>query len=80
MTGRFTIGMFAEIAGGDASQANREAVVSRLYRQLLLRAPTDRELAMVTAMYDDLPSEGRDRTWAQMACFAIATSTEALFY
>lgn len=71
---------FAEIAGGDASQANREAVVSRLYRQLLLRAPTDRELAMVTAMYDDLPAEDRDRTWAQMACFAIATSTEALFY
>ena len=71
---------FAEVAQGDGSQANREAVVGRLYRQLLLREATDRELAVVSAMYEDLPSEGRDQTWAQMACFAIATSTEALFY
>jgi hypothetical protein len=71
---------FAEVAGGDASEDNRDAVVQRLYRQLLLRDPTDREVAMVTAMYDDLPAEGRTRTWAQMACFVIATSTEALFY
>ncbi len=71
---------FAEVAGGDASEGNRDAVVQRLYRQLLLRDPTDREVEVVTAMYDDLPAQGQARTWAQMACFVIATSTEALFY
>lgn len=72
---------FQEVAGGDASGASdRDAVVARLYRQLLLREATDAETDAVTSMYDDLPESGRAQTWAQMACFVIATSTEALFY
>lgn len=71
---------FSEVASGDASEDNRNAVVERLYRQLLLREATDREVEMVSAMYGDLPSDNQAQTWAQMACFAIATSTEALFY
>ena len=71
---------FTEVASGGASEGNRTAVVERLYRQLLLREATDREVEQVTAMYDDLPSNNQAQTWAQMACFAIATSTEALFY
>lgn len=72
---------FQEVAGGNASDAsNRDAVVARLYRQLLLREATEAETAAVTAMHDDLPEADRAQTWAQMACFAIATSTEALFY
>lgn len=71
---------FAEVASGDASEANRNAVVERLYRQLLLREATDREVESITAMYDDLPANNQAQTWAQMACFVIATSTEALFY
>ncbi|MCR9163994.1 MAG: hypothetical protein ACE37F_02165 [Nannocystaceae bacterium] len=71
---------FSEVASGDASASNRDAVVERLYRQLLLREATDREVEQVTAMYDDLPSSNQAQTWAQMACFVIATSTEALFY
>ena len=72
---------FQEVAGTDASSASdRDAVVGRLYRQLLLREPTDAETNAVSSMYDDLPESGRAQTWAQMACFAIATSTEALFY
>ena len=72
---------FSEVANGDAADAsNRNAVVSRLYRQLLLREASDSEVDLVAAMYGDLPEDGRAQTWAQMACFAIATSTEALFY
>ncbi len=72
---------FAEIADGNADDAsNRDAVVARLYRQLLLREASDSEVELVSAMYGDLPEDGRAQTWAQMACFAIATSTEALFY
>lgn len=71
---------FTEVASDDTSEANRNAVVARLYRQLLLREATDREVESITAMYDDLPSNNQAQTWAQMACFVIATSTEALFY
>ncbi len=72
---------FVEVAGMDEPDlAAREAVVSRLYRQLLLREARDAERSAVAAMYDDLPADGRSQTWSQMACFAIATSTEALFY
>ena len=71
---------FAEVVQGDASEANRQAVVARLYRRLLLRDATDREVAVVASMFDELPAQDQLQTWAQMACFAIATSTEALFY
>ncbi len=72
---------FQDVAGGDASNASdREAVVARLYRQLLLREATEAELEAVSSMHDDLPPTDRAQTWAQMACFVIATSTEALFY
>ena len=72
---------FQEVATGDAaSTSDRDAVVSRLYRQLLLREATEAEINAVSSMHDDLPQSGRAQTWAQMACFVIATSTEALFY
>lgn len=72
---------FQEVAGGDSSSASdRDAVVARLYRQLLLREATEAEIDAVSSMHDDLPQSGRAQTWAQMACFVIATSTEALFY
>ena len=71
---------FVEVASGDDSQASRDAVVRRLYLQLLLREATDREVEQVGNMHDELPEADRTQTWAQMACFAIATSTEALFY
>lgn len=72
---------FQEIAAGDASSASdRDAVVARLYRQLLLREATDAEVDAVSSLHEDIPQSGRAQTWAQMACFVIATSTEALFY
>ncbi len=72
---------FQEVAAGEASTASdRDAVVARLYRQLLLREATEAETVAISSMHDDLPNDGRAQTWAQMACFVIATSTEALFY
>ncbi|MBV1861754.1 MAG: hypothetical protein KUG77_25265 [Nannocystaceae bacterium] len=72
---------FQEVASGDASNASeRDVVVARLYRQLLLREATEAETLAVASMYDDLPEDNRAQTWAQMACFVVATSTEALFY
>ena len=72
---------FQEVAAGDSSSASdRDAVVARLYRQLLLREAAEAEIGAVSSMHDDLPQSGRAQTWAQMACFVIATSTEALFY
>lgn len=71
--------LFAELIEGEADADARAAVAERLYRRLLRRDGEPREIEAVVGLWDDLP-EPDARTWAQLSCFAIATTLENLFY
>jgi hypothetical protein len=54
--------------------------VTALYHRLLARDPTPAELTLVASLADDVngvPVPPRD--FAKLACYAIATTTEAMF-
>lgn len=75
--------VFAEVAGtpGAPDPAARAAVAGRLYERLLARPAGAREIDDLVGFYDALgtsPQPARD--WAQLACYAVATTTEFLFY
>ena len=75
--------IFAEVADAAAqlSAQARAAVAGRLYERLLARAATAAEIDALVAFGDQVT--GRDepaRQWAQLACYAVATTTENLFY
>lgn len=74
--------LFTEVAGDPdaATEAERAAVTQRLYQRLLLREVDPHELDAVVGLYDELSGAQPAKTWAQLSCFAIATSLEALFY
>lgn len=71
--------LYAELMEGDTDPSARTAVAQRLIRRLLRRDGEPREIEAVVALWDDLP-EPDARTWAQLSCFAIATTLENLFY
>ncbi|WP_428266648.1 hypothetical protein [Haliangium sp.] len=53
----------------------------RLYERLLARPAEVAEIDALVDLYAELePSPEPARTWAQLACYAVATSTEHLFY
>ncbi|MEM9452536.1 MAG: hypothetical protein AAGF11_00045 [Myxococcota bacterium] len=61
----------------DPADAGVKAQVHELYQRLLGRDATDDEVAMVAELAtDDVSAE----TFATLACFSIATTTEFLFY
>lgn len=80
--------LFAELAAGADSSAGaalsadaRAAVAGRLYERLLARTPQQAEIDALVAFGDDMTgSTAPARDWAQLACYAVATSTEFLFY
>lgn len=64
----------------DDEQARRE-VASRLYRALLRREASEEEVTAVVAFdVSDVQAAESGRAFAVGACFAVATSIEALFY
>lgn len=71
--------LFAELMTGEPDEAARAAVAGRLYRRLLRRDAEPRELEAVVDLWDEL-DEPDPRAWAQLSCFAIATTLENLFY
>ncbi|MCA9711935.1 MAG: hypothetical protein KDK70_39225, partial [Myxococcales bacterium] len=71
--------LLAELMQGEPDAAARAAVAQRLYRRLLRRDGEPREIEAVVGLWDDLPQPDA-RTWAQLSCFAIATTLENLFY
>lgn len=74
--------LFKEITAGATHEAVA-AVGRRLYQRILRRDPSAGELEGLRAFYDDLAStEGADapRRFATLACFAVSTTEEALFY
>ncbi len=68
------------------TDADRRQVATDLYTRLLLRSPTEPELEVLADFFHDSidPRETdateADRLWAGLACFAVATSLESLFY
>lgn len=77
--------LFAEVAaeagGGAASAEARAAVARRLYERLLARVPQQAEIDALVAFGDDMAgSTAPARDWSQLACYAVATTTEFLFY
>ena len=71
--------MFAEIADGEATPEERAVVAERLIRSLLRRAGEPHEIEAIVALADD-PAVPDARTWGQLACFAVATTLENVFY
>lgn len=75
--------VFAEVAGAGAlpSTRARAAVARRLYERLLARPADAAEIDALVAFGDQLTDHAEPaRQWAQLACYAVATTTENLFY
>lgn len=56
-----------------------------LYGRILARAPSASETAKLLAFYktveaSNVPAEDRARDWVTLGCFAVASSTENVFY
>jgi hypothetical protein len=62
----------------------RPEIATRLYQRLLQRDPEESEVVHLEALHASMAAEGPDpeldQSWAAMSCFAVATTTEALFY
>lgn len=76
--------LFAEVVAAAAPEASdREAVAARLYEHLLGRAARAEEVEALAAMFfepDEEALAADAREWSQLACYAVATSAEFLFY
>ena len=76
--------IFVEIAGDAAalpSTQARAAVAGRLYERLLARRADAAEVDALVAFGDQVADHAEPaRRWAQLACYAVATTTENLFY
>jgi hypothetical protein len=74
--------LFAEVAASSAPGADaRAAVAGRLYERLLARPATRAEIDALVGFHDQLGASAEPgRDWAQLACYAVATTTEFLFY
>ncbi len=69
--------IFGRLARGDASEEARRAVARDLYRRLVRREASPAEVEALATISAG-PEAARD--YAVGACFALATSLEALFY
>lgn len=77
--------IFGAIANGpgapDAAALGETA--KALYDRILRRDATDAEVAALVGFHAEVAAETGDdgrRRWAQLACFSVATTLEALFY
>ncbi len=60
-----------------------DAALTRLFHEALLREPSAEDLATLKALYADTVADGGAtpaRTWAQLACMTVLTTTEALLF
>ncbi len=74
-------------ASGKLTDVNSPAVrasLELLYKQMLMRSPTDAEVGHLKQLYADIlalpnkPEPGK--TWLTLSCFAVVSSVEAVFY
>lgn len=66
----------------DPAQPELDAAITALYERFVQREPSADERAALRALYAELPSDEPrpGRAWAILACFAVATGVESLFY
>lgn len=67
----------------DVRTPEARAVVDQLYARFQSRRATPAEVDALLALYADVTTAGEarpGRAWAILACFAVATSVESLFY
>jgi hypothetical protein len=75
--------VFREVTAEIANEDQKKAVIHRLYTRLLGREPSSRESDVLLKFHAQLQtSEGAkaNRRFATYACFAVATSEEAIFF
>ena len=76
--------IFREMPGSGAPDAAALGAMStRLVEKLLRREAREGEVGELVAFWDEVVEEASEdprRDWATLACFSLATSTEALFY
>lgn len=75
--------IFAELAAAGAADDPdaRAAGARRLYERLLARAARGEEVDALVDFHEELAGSAQPaRDWAQLACYAVATTTEFLFY
>lgn len=83
----FKAGAFGKDGRGKApDQAWLNATADAIYGSILLRSPSEREIATLAAFYKQV-AEGRPAgsqdvaaDWVTLSCFAVASSLEAVFY
>jgi len=62
-------------------QAHKEAMVSRVYQNILARDPSAQEFAAMLDFASKLEKQGGSyKDWASLSCFSLLTSVEFLFY
>lgn len=74
--------LFAELSES-ASVDDLQAIGNRLYRRMLSRDAEPQELAELVTFWEELRADGGPNPhvdWATLSCFALASSTEMLFY
>jgi hypothetical protein len=66
----------------DPAQPELDASLDALYERFVQREPSAQERAALRALYAELPGDEPrpGRAWAILACFAVATGVESLFY
>jgi hypothetical protein len=72
--------IFAEVAAATPGVEARAAVAGRLYERLLARPARGDEIDALVELHAELGAAAQPREWAQLACYAVATTTEFLFY
>lgn len=72
--------LFGEVTGAAASDQARAAIAGRLYERLLARPAQGSEIDALVDLHAELGPGAQPRAWAQLACYAVATTTEFLFY
>ena len=72
------------LVAGAASEAKARTAIATLYRRVTGRAVEAAEEDRLFAMYGEVAASGQTpaaaRDWAVLACFAVASSTESIFY
>lgn len=72
------------INGGelDVSDPTVEDAINELYKRAVQREARANEIATLQSLYTDIEAISNDpaRDWAVASCFAVFTTTEALFY
>lgn len=73
--------LFAELTAAAPGDDARAAVARRLYERLLARPAYRAEIDALVDFHAELAASAQPaRDWAQLACYAVATTTEFLFY